>query len=292
MKFGLQISSFTWPGGGDALGPTLARVVRAADDAGFDSIWVMDHFFQIRSVGPPEAPMLDGQTALGFMAAHSERARIGLMVGGIHYRAPGLWIKATTTLDVLTGGRAWFGIGAAWNEEESMGLGWPFPPLRERFEMLEETLQMAHEMWSGGSGSQGRHDGKHYTATRLLNSPQSLSRPRIPIMIGGGGERKTLRLVAQYGDASNVFGDPDTLRHKYAVLRAHCERLGRPYGEIERSVLKSVDTERDTSEAIVERWGALAEAGAQHVIFSVRGVNDTSRLEWIAANVFPQLRGA
>ncbi len=290
MKFGLQISSFTWPGGAAAIGPTFGRVVRAADDAGFDSIWVMDHFFQIRGLGPPEAPMLDGSTALGFMAAHSERARLGLMVGGIHYRPPGIWIKATTTLDVLSGGRAWFGIGAAWNEEESMGLGWPFPPLRERFEMLEETLQMAHAMWTDGSGTQGRHDGKHYTATRLLNSPQSISRPRVPIMIGGGGERKTLRLVAQYADASNVFGDPDTLRRKYAVLREHCERLGRPYEEIERSVLKSVDPERDSAEAIVDRWGALAEAGAQHVIFSVRGVHDTSRLDWVGAEVFPQLR--
>ena len=290
MKFGLQISSFTWPGGAAAIGPTLARVVRAADDAGFDSIWVMDHFFQIRGLGPPEAPMLDGQTALGFMAAHSERARLGLMVGGIHYRPPGIWIKATTTLDVLSGGRAWFGIGAAWNEEESMGLGWPFPPLRERFEMLEETLQMAHAMWTDGSGTQGRHDGKHYTATRLLNSPQSISRPRVPIMIGGGGERKTLRLVAHYADASNVFGDPDTLRRKYAILREHCAQVGRPYDEIERSVLKSVDPERDSADAIVDRWGALAEAGAQHVIFSVRGVHDTSRLDWVAAEVFPQLR--
>jgi len=290
VKFGLQISSFTWPGGAAGIGPTLARVVQTADEAGFDSIWVMDHFFQIRGVGPPEAPMLDGQTALGFMAAHSKRARIGLMVGGIHYRPPGVWIKATTTLDVLSGGRAWFGIGAAWNEEESRGLGWPFPPLGERFEMLEETLQMAHAMWTDGSGTQGRHDGKHFTAARLLNSPQSISRPRVPIMIGGGGERKTLRLAAQYADASNVFGDPDTLRHKYTVLREHCERVGRPYEEIERSVLKSVDLERDSPGQIVDRWGALAEAGAQHVIFSVRGVNDTSRLERLGAEVFPQLR--
>jgi len=292
VKFGLQISSFTWPGGAAAIGPTLARVVRAADDAGFDSIWVMDHFFQIRGLGPPEAPMLDGPTALAYMAAHSDRARLGLMVGGIHYRPPGIWIKATTTLDVLSGGRAWFGIGAGWNEEESRGLGWPFPPLRERFEMLEETLQMAHAMWSGGSGTLGRHDGRHFTATRLLNSPQSLSRPRIPIMIGGGGERKTLRLVALYADACNVFGDPDTVRHKYAVLRAHCEAVGRPHAEIERSVLKAVDPERDTADAIVDRWGALAEAGVQHVIFSVRGVHDTSRLERVAAEVFPQLRDA
>ena len=292
MKFGLQISSFTWPGGAAAIGPTLARVVQTADEVGFDSIWVMDHFFQIRGVGPPEAPMLEGQTALGFMAAHSQRARLGLMVGGIHYRQPALWIKAATTLDVLSGGRAWFGIGAAWNEEESRGLGFPFPPLRERFEALEETLQMAHAMWSGGSGTGERHDGKHVTATRLLNSPQSISRPRIPIMIGGGGEKKTLRLVAQYADATNVFGDPDTLRHKYAVLRAHCERLGRPYEEIERSVLKSVDLDRDPPTAIVDRWGALAEAGAQHVIFSVRGVNDTTHLERLGVEVFPQLRDA
>jgi len=150
---------------------------------------------------------------------------------------------------------------------------------------------MAHGMWSGGSGSGERHDGRHVTATRLLNSPQSISRPRVPIMIGGGGERKTLRLVAQYADASNVFGDPDTLRHKYAVLRAHCERLGRPYEEIERSVLKSVDFERDSPANIVDRWGALAEAGAQHVIFSVRGVSDTTHLERLGAEVFPQLRG-
>ncbi len=290
MKFGLQISSFTWPGGAAAIGPTLARVVQTADEVGFDSIWVMDHFFQIRGVGPPEAPMLEGQTALGFMAAHSQRARLGLMVGGIHYRQPAAWIKAATTLDVLSGGRAWFGIGAAWNEEESRGLGFPFPPLRERFEVLEETLQMAHAMWSGGSGTGERHEGKHVTATRLLNSPQSISRPRVPIMIGGGGEKKTLRLVAQYADATNVFGDPDTLRHKYAVLRAHCERLGRPYEEIERSVLKSVDLDRDPPTAIVDRWGALAEAGAQHVIFSVRGVNDTTQLERLGAEVFPQLR--
>jgi F420-dependent oxidoreductase-like protein len=290
VKFGLQISSFTWPGGAAAIGPTLARVVQTADEVGFDSIWVMDHFFQIRGLGPPEAPMLDGQTALAFMAAHSKRARLGLMVGGIHYRPPGVWIKATTTLDVLSGGRAWFGIGAAWNEYESRALGWAFPPLGERFEMLEETLQMAHAMWSGGSGTQERHDGKHFTATRLLNSPQSISRPRIPIMIGGGGERKTLRLVAQYADASNIFGDPDTLRHKYAILREHCERVGRPYEEIERSVLKGVDWERDSPAQLIDRWGALAEAGAQHVIFSVRGVNEASHLERLGTEVFPQLR--
>ena len=290
MKFGLQINSFTWPGGPGEIGPTLARVTRAADDAGFDSIWVMDHFFQIRGLGPPEAPMLDGMTALGFMAAHSEKARIGLMVGGIHYRPPGLWIKAHTTLDVLTGGRAWFGIGAAWNEEESRALGFPMPPLRERFEWLEDTLKMAYGMWSGGSGSGEAFEGKQVTASRLLNSPQSISRPRVPIMIGGGGERKTLRLVAQYADGCNVFGGPERIAHKYAVLREHCEKLGRPYEEIERSCLPSVDLDRESPQEVVDRFGALGEAGAQHIIFSLRGVADTSKLERLGAEVFPQLR--
>ena len=290
MKFGLQINNFTWPGGAGEIGPTLARVTRAADDAGFDSIWVMDHFFQIRGLGPPEAPMLDGMTALGFMAAHSDNARIGLMVGGIHYRPPGLWIKAHTTLDVLTGGRAWFGIGAAWNEEESLALGFPMPPLRERFEWLEDTLQMAYGMWSDGSGSGERFEGKQVTATRLLNSPQAISRPRVPIMIGGGGERKTLRLVAQYADACNVFGGPERITHKYAVLREHCERLGRPYDEIERSNLQSVDLDRESPDEVVDRFGQLGEAGCQHLIFSLRGVADTSKLERLGAEVFPQLR--
>jgi F420-dependent oxidoreductase-like protein len=290
MKFGLQINNFTWPGGAAAIGPTLARVTRTADDVGFDSIWVMDHFFQIRGLGPPEAPMLEGLTALGFMAANSENARLGLMVGGIHYRQPGLWIKAATTLDVLSSGRAWFGIGAAWNEEESTALGFPFPPLRERFEMLEETLQMAHGMWSGGSGSGEKFEGKHLTATRLLNSPQAISRPRVPIMIGGGGERKTLRLVAQYADACNVFGDPTRIAHKYAVLREHCERLGRPYEEIERSTLQSVDPESHAADQIVAHFGALGEAGAQHILISVRGVSDVAKLERLGAEVLPQLR--
>jgi len=290
LKFGLQVNSFTWPGGNAAIGPTLARVTRTADDAGFDSIWVMDHFFQIRGLGPPEAPMLDGLTALGFMAAHSQRARLGLMVGGIHYRQPGLWIKAHTTLDVVSGGRAWFGIGAAWNEEESAALGFPMPSLRERFEWLEDTLRMAHAMWTDGSGTGERFQGKHVTATRLLNSPQSISRPRVPIMIGGGGERKTLRLVAQYADACNVFGGPERIAHKYSVLREHCERLGRPYEEIERSTLQSVDLEHETPAQIVDRFGALAEAGAQHILFSVRGVHDVAKLERIGAEVFPQLR--
>ncbi len=296
MKLGLQISSFTWPGGTAAIGPTLARIVRCADDVGFDSIWVMDHFFQIRGIGPATEPMLEGWTALGFMAAHSQRARLGLMVGGVHYRHPGLWVKAATTLDVLSGGRAWLGIGAAWNQEESEGLGFPFPPLGTRFEMLEETLQIAHGMFEGERGSEGSLRGRHYRATRLLNSPQSISRPRVPIMVGGGGERKTLRLVAQYADATNVFGGPPSIAHKYEVLREHCEAIGRPFDEIERTTLQGVHISADgnrgaeTPSQVVDRFGELADAGAQHVIFSVRDVHDTSKLELIGRGVVPHLR--
>jgi len=214
------------------------------------------------------------------------------MVGGVHYRAPALWIKATTTLDVLSGGRAWFGIGAAWNEHESKGLGFTFPRLGERFELLEDTLRMAREMWSGGSGTGESFEGTRTTATHLINSPQSITRPRVPILVGGGGERKTLRLVAQYADACNIFGrSPEFVRDKLAVLHEHCDRLGRPYEEIERTVLTSIDVEKDSTDAIVARFGELGEAGAQHLIFSLRGVADTSRLERIGAYILPQLRG-
>jgi F420-dependent oxidoreductase-like protein len=290
MKVGLQIPSFTWPGGGGAIGPTLARVARQADDVGFDSIWVMDHFFQIRGVGRPEEPMLEGWTTLGFLAANTSRARLGLMVGGIHYRWPGLWVKAATTLDVLSGGRAWLGIGAAWNQEESESLGFPFPPLGERFEMLDETLQIAHQMFEGERGSEGEFHGRRFHAHRLMNSPQSISRPRVPIMIGGGGERKTLRLVAQYADATNVFGGPTAIHHKYEVLRQHCEEIGRDPSEIERSTLQGVNLAAESPAQVVDRFGELSDAGAQHVIFSVRGVDDPAQLETIGRDLIPHLR--
>ena len=296
MRVGLQICSFTWPGGPEAIGPTLARVVRDADAAGFDSIWVMDHFFQIRGVGRPEEPMLEGWTALGFMAACSTRAQLGLMVGGVHYRLPGLWVKAATTLDVLSGGRAWLGIGAAWNEQESRGLGFPFPPLGERFEMLEETLRIAHGMWTGERGTEAAFEGRQYKAERLLNSPQALSRPHPPIMVGGGGEQKTLRLVAQYADACNVFGGPEGIHHKYEVLREHCEALGRDPGEIERSTLQNVrialeDGGRGESpQQVIDRFGELSDAGAQHVIFEAKDVSDPRVIEALGRDLLPALR--
>jgi F420-dependent oxidoreductase-like protein len=278
VKIGLQINRFAYPGGTPAIGPTLARIARSTDDAGFDSIWVMDHFFQIRGLGPAEDPMLEGWTALGFIAANTSRARLGLMVGGIHYRLPGLWVKAATTLDVLSGGRAWLGIGAAWNQEESDALGFPMPPLGTRFEMLEETLRIARAMWQGERGTEEAFAGAQYTAGRLLNSPQSISRPRVPIMIGGGGEKKTLRLVAQYADATNVFGGAETVARKYAILREHCETVGRPYGEIERSTLQNTRLSAsggdgtESPEAAAARFAALAEAGAQHVIVGIGNI--------------------
>ena len=295
MKVGLQICSFTWPGGTEAIAPTLARIVEDADEIGFDSIWVMDHFFQIRGVGRPEEPMLEGMTALGFMAAHSKRARLGLMVGGVHYRNAALWVKATTTLDVLSGGRAWLGIGAAWNQEESRALGFPFPPLGERFEMLEETLQIAHEMWQGERGSEAAFNGRHFQADRLMNSPQSISRPHPPIMVGGGGEKKTLRLVAQYADACNVFGSPEGIARKYAILDQHCAELGRDPREIERSTLQNVrlgppsSARTESPQQIVDRFGDLSDAGAEHVIFELKDAHESSYMETLGRDVIPAL---
>jgi alkanesulfonate monooxygenase SsuD/methylene tetrahydromethanopterin reductase-like flavin-dependent oxidoreductase (luciferase family) len=216
----------------------------------------------------------------------------------VHYRPAPLWVKAATTLDVLSGGRAWLGIGAAWNAEESAALGFPFPPLAERFDMLQETLAYAHAMWAGPSGTGGAFEGRHVHATRLLNSPQSISRPRVPIMIGGGGERKTLRLVAEYGDACNVFGGPEKIHHKYEVLRAHCQSVGRDFDEIERSTLQTVrltpdDAGRSESPAqVVDRFAELGDAGAQHVIFAVRDVWRPDVLEQIGRDIIPQLRDA
>ncbi|HEY7522916.1 MAG TPA: LLM class F420-dependent oxidoreductase [Candidatus Limnocylindrales bacterium] len=293
MKIGLQIDRFDWPGGAPAIGPTLARIARTADDSGFASIWLMDHFFQIRGIGPATDPMLEGLTALGFLAAHTERARLGLMVGGIHYRAPGLWVKAITTLDVLSGGRAWFGIGAGWNRLESEALGFAFPTLGDRFGLLEETLRFAHGMFEGERGSGTGLEGRHVRAGRMLNSPQSISRPRIPILVGGGGERRTLRLVAQYADACNVFGGPVAIHHKFEVLREHCRALGRDPGEIERTTLQDVrlgGSRAESAGSIVDRFAELADAGAEHVIVALPEVHHVEHLELIGREVIPRVR--
>ena len=231
--------------------------------------------------------MLEGWSALAFMAAHTKTATLGLMVGGVHYRQAGLWAKAATTLDVLSGGRAYLGIGAAWNEEESHGLGFPMPPLGVRFEMLDETLQIVHAMWQGERGSGKPFTGKHYQAERLLNSPQVLSKPHPKIIIGGGGEQKTLRLVAKYADACNIFGGPAQLTHKFCVLRERCDQVGRPFEEIERTTLQTVDLGRESTAQVVERLAVLAEAGVQHVIFNLAGVDDVRKLDTLGRDVLP-----
>ncbi|MDE3077174.1 MAG: LLM class F420-dependent oxidoreductase, partial [Chloroflexota bacterium] len=239
MKIGLQIPNFTMPGGAAELRQRLGDIARAADDAGFASIWVMDHFFQIGNIGPAEMEMLEGYSALSFMAGLTSRARLETMVTGVTYRHPGILVKSVTTLDVLSGGRAYLGIGAAWNEREHLGLGVPFPPMSERFERLEEALQIALQMWSGEVKP---FAGKHYRLAETLNSPPPVSQPHPPILIGGGGEKKTLRLVAQYANACNLLArDLPTVKHKVDVLREHCARLGRPYDDIEKTTLDQAD---------------------------------------------------
>jgi F420-dependent oxidoreductase-like protein len=287
MKIGLQVNHFTWNNGPEQLGPTFGAIGRRAEEAGFDSLWVMDHFFQIGGLGQPEEPMLEGYTALGFIAGQTSRIKLGTMVTGVTYRHPGVLVKTVTTLDVVSGGRAYLGIGAAWNEREHLGLGVPFPPLKERFERLEETLQIALQMWSGEAGE---YNGKHYQLKEAINSPQALTRPHPPILIGGGGEQKTLRLVAKYGDACNLFariGD-GMMQHKLDVLRGHCEDLGRPYEEIEKTSLSQLIITRDGREGsmspqqAIDYFGQLAEMGIDQAIFGMRNVSEPDAFEAIA----------
>lgn len=263
MRVGIQIPSFTFPGGPERIGPTFGRMAREADEAGLHSLWVMDHFFQIGVVGPAEEPMLEGYSALAYAAALTERITLGTMVTGVTYRHPGVLVKTVTTLDVLSGGRAWLGIGAAWNDEESRGLGVPFPPVAERFERLEETLRIARQMWKG---DESPFQGVHYGLERPLNSPPALRRPHPPILIGGSGEKKTLRFVAKYADACNLF-DGDEVPRKLEVLREHCDREGRDYGEIEKTSLSFLPANPSVDQA-VDAIGRLAGHGIDQVIFS------------------------
>ena len=282
MKIGLQIPDFSTPRGPEALGRELGIVARTADDAGFEYIAVMDHFFQIPAAGPAEKEMLEAYTTLGYLAALTSRAALVTLVTGTVYREPGILAKIVTTLDVLSNGRAWLGIGAAWNEEESRGLGIPFPPVAERFERLEETLQICLQMWRG---NEKPYQGRHYQLERPLNAPQSLSRPHPPILIGGGGEKKTLRLVAQYADACNLFAGRDEER-KLDILRQHCEAVGRDYDTIYKTVYYVFDPSRGT-QRMIDELGALAALGFDAAIGAVAGVWDVAPLELIGADVIP-----
>jgi F420-dependent oxidoreductase-like protein len=285
VKIGLQIPDFTTPGGPARLGADLATVARTADDAGFDFIAVMDHFFQIGAIGPPEHEMLEAYTTLGYLAACTSRATLVTLVTGVVYRHPGILAKIVTTLDVLSGGRAWLGIGAAWNGEESRGLGIPFPPVAERFERLEETLQICLQMWRG---DETPYLGQHYQLERPLNSPQALSQPHPPIMIGGSGEKKTLRFVARYAQACNLFPGPDLTR-KLDVLRAHCDTEGRDYDEIEKTCYFIFDPGEKGEKAaeMVDQLGNLAAMGFQAAIGAVANVWQVTPLEVIGTEVIP-----
>jgi F420-dependent oxidoreductase-like protein len=285
VKLGLHISNFTWPEGAPRLGSVLADVAAAADEAGFERISVMDHLWQIQVIGPAEWDMLEAYTTLGFLAAHTKRAKLMTLVTGVVYREPGLLAKAVTTLDVLSGGRAILGIGAAWNEEESRGLGLPFPPTKERFERLEEALRICRQMFDA---DETPFEGTHYRLERPLNSPPPLSRPRPPILIGGGGEKKTLRLVAQYADACNLFPVPD-LQHKLDVLKRHCDDVGRDYDEIQKTVMVSFDLGEKGEKAgeIIDTLGRLNALGFEVGHGSLRNAWELKQYEIFAQEIVP-----
>jgi len=276
------------------LGETFALIARNAERAGFSSLWVDDHFFQIPTVGPVEHEMLEGYTALAFAAGHTNRIKLGTLVTGVTYRPPGILVKTVTTLDVLSHGRAYLGIGAAWDEQEHRGLGVPFPPVAERFERLEETLRIALQMWSG---SQKPIEGKHYHLERPLNSPQAIQRPHPPIRIGGAGERKTLRLVAQYADACNLFAflGNDELKRKLDVLREHCQRIGRPFEAIQKTTLDTLFLTADgrngsiTPAQAVERFAGLAALGFDEGIVNLPNVSELEVFDLVAEQVVPEV---
>ena len=260
MRISLNLTNFSWPGGLSELLP----VVLAAEDAGVDTVWVPDHLVQADPFASLDEPMLEAYTTLGFLAAHTSRVRLGTMVTGAPYRPPALLIKAVTTLDVLSGGRAWLGIGSGYHETEASMMGLPMPPVAERFERLEEILRLAHRMWAG---DESPFEGRHFRLTRPLNIPNAAKRP--PILIGGMGEKKTLRYVARYGDACNLPDIPDggaTLRRKLAVLAEHCAAASREFTEIEKTVSSRFDPD-----ALPSRCDELAELGIDHLVLITTG---------------------
>jgi F420-dependent oxidoreductase-like protein len=285
VKIGIHLPRLTYPGGPATLAADLSRIAVAAEDAGVDRLSMMDHVWQIGPHGPVEHDMLEAYTTLGFLAAHTSRVKLLTLVTGVTYRDPGLLAKMVTTLDVLSAGRAMLGIGAAWNEEESRGLGLFFPPTAERFERLEEALQICLQMWSDDESA---YQGRHYQLGRTLNVPQSLSRPHPPILIGGGGEKKTLLLVTRYGQACNLFAGPE-LPHKLDVLRAHCEREGRSYDDIEKTVVFPFDL-GPAGERIDETLTGLrelADLGVQVAHGRVEAVHELTPLRMLGEKVVP-----
>lgn len=290
MRIGLQLPSFSYPGGTAELRPRLASIAQAAEAAGFDSLWVMDHLFQLpedTGWGGVEEPMLEAYATLGFLAAVTERIRLGALVGCVMHREPGLVLKSATTVDVLSGGRLYFGIGSGWYEREARGLGIPFPSRRERIDRLEEVLRLAHQAWTDDRSG---FDGRYYRLGEPIIRPLPLSRPHPPIMVGGNGERRTLRLVAQYADACNFLVlEPDEIRHKLEVLRRHCDAVGRPYESIERTALDEIDLRPGRMSAldVVGRARAQADAGIEHLIVNMPDAWDLRHLERLGRDVVP-----
>ena len=285
MKLDLHVPRFTWPGGAAAIGPTFTSLAQTADAIGVRTLSVMDHWFQMDMMWPAEEPMLEGYTALSFAAAKTDRLRFRLLVGGVTYRHPGLLAKTVTTLDVLSGGRAELGLGAAWYEREHLGLGVPFPPLRERSERLEETIQICFQMWSDDNGP---YLGTHYRLAETLCSPPPVSTPRPRLLIGGGGERKTLRLVAQYADACNIIGDAAVVKHKVDVLHRHCTEVGRDPATIEVTALMTIADDA-TPDTILREAEAFSVVGVDAIVIRSTGPEPTRWLEERWAAVVPGL---
>jgi F420-dependent oxidoreductase-like protein len=262
MELGIHFMNFSDLGGNTQLGPKLAGTAQAADEAGFTLMTMMDHWFQMEAFAPPQEPMLEGYTSLGFVAGKTKRITLGLMVTGVTYRHPGLLAKIVTTLDVLSEGRAMFGVGAAWYQREHEGLGVPYPPISERFERLEETLQICRQMWSDDDGP---FEGKHYQLAETICSPRPIQTPGPKILIGGGGEKKTLKLVARYGDACNLFAmGPDQVQRKLDILAAHCEAEGRDYGSIKKTMM-AIGDPRDDLDGFLKLMEQYAAIGIELV---------------------------
>ncbi len=285
MHLDLHVPRFSWPGWPGSIGPTVTAVAQTAEGIGVRTLSFMDHWFQMDRVWPAEEPMLEGYTALGYVAAKTQQLRVRLLVTGVTYRHPGLLAKTVTTLDVLSGGRAELGIGAAWYEREHRGLGVPFPPTAERFERLEEAIQICLQMWSDNNGP---YQGKHYQLAETLCSPPPISTPRPRILIGGGGERKTLRLVAQYADACNFFGDRAVIAHKVSVLRRHCDAVGRDPREIEVTTTLMLPDDASADD-ILREAEALAAVGVHTIMARPTGPNPAETLEALWGPLVPKL---
>jgi len=285
MHAGIHFWNYTMPGQPATIAPVFADAARTAEDGGFAQLTVMDHWFQMEAAGDPAEPMLEAFTTLGFAAARTQRMRLAPLVVGVTYRHPGLLAKTVTTLDVLCGGRAALGIGAAWYEREHHALGVPYPPISERFERLEEAIRIALQMWSEQTGP---FDGEHYSLAETLNSPAPLSTPHPPLLIGGKGERKTLRIAAQYAQIVNLTtSDPDEAAHLLDVLRRHCDAVGTDYDAIEKQVMGTrLDAGDPGFWPAMERFAAL---GIDLVVFGVRPGRQLESVETLAADVLPRL---